>query len=323
MRKQLSELFDDIDFKNQQRSLGEKTAKGTKDLFAKGVELGSHAKKDAVLYLTTALSTPEVAEHFSSWAGKEFNNLSNAVTKAMDGDFALGLVSGPAYVSPEIHRLFGGHTIPEAFSAAAHALPDASHAEIALQAFKALASDMSSASGLPLFTFTKEGYESAVSFAGQLGISQEFFNDVVTFNAVEVLGAAVPAIAILLGWSKGDRKRFWESLGAFGVSAVVSANPILAIVIVIAAALDFHRNGRSKDEGAKEVRNALIRGGIMSGIVLGTSATIGGPIWVGLLLGIILSILAKKYGQEVDFEQVAKHAVDKIRKSLTTVKNYG
>ena len=47
----------------------------------------------------------------------------------------------------------------------------------------------------------------------------------------------------------------------------------------------------------------------MSGIVLGTSATIGGPIWVGLLLGIILSILAKKYGQEVDFEQVAKYAV--------------
>ena len=271
---------------------------------------------DAVLFLTTALSSPDLAQNLSRWAGEEFNTLSNAVTKAMDGDFAQGLASGVDYVAPELHRLFGGHTIPEALSAAAYALPDASSAEVYWEAVKALASDMASSSGLPIVTFTREGFDRAVEVAESIGISQSFLADAVTYNAAEVLGAAVPGIALLFGWNSRDRKRFVESLGALGISALVAANPILLVVIVLAAALDFHRNGRPDADQLKELATAFIRGGALSGIVMGTSVAIGGPLWVGLVVGIVLAILARKHAQEIDFQEIAKRIAKQLQNAL-------
>jgi hypothetical protein len=310
------EFVDDILLETQPGSVGAKVLKGVKSIYYRGTVATNAIGGDAVLFLSTALSSPDLAQNLSRWAGEEFNTLSNAVTKAMDGDFAQGLASGVDYVAPELHRLFGGHTIPEALSAAAYALPDASSAEVYWEAVKALASDMASSSGLPIVTFTREGFDRAVEVAESIGISQSFLADAVTYNAAEVLGAAVPGIALLFGWNSRDRKRFVESLGALGISALVAANPILLVVIVLAAALDFHRHGRPDADQLKELATAFIRGGALSGIVMGTSVAIGGPLWVGLVVGIVLAILARKHAQEIDFQEIAKRIAKQLQNAL-------
>ncbi len=265
----------------------------------KSAWLSGKTVKDVALYLSTALSAPDVALKMSRWAGSQFNTLSNDVTKAMDGEFALGLRGGDQYISPLIHRLLEGHTIPEALKAAKAALPDASDAEITWQAFKALASDMSSVSGLPIATFTKEGYAEIVSKLETLGLSESYVRDFVTYTGVELLAAVVPAIGFLFLWKKKDRESFSQLIGAMGVSAIVSANPLLAIIVIIAAALEYNKRKNKSD--LKKALSALSKGAILSSIVLLSSHIIAGPAWVGIVIGIILVILLRKKIEGIDY----------------------
>ena len=266
--------------------------------------------KDAALWLTMALSTPELARSLSNWAGEQFNTLSNEVTKAMDGSFAEGLKAGAAYKDPEFHRLFGDHTFIAAMQTAREVMPEASEAEVAWQAIRALASDMSSYAGLPLATFTQDGYARATEIAERFGISQTALADLVTFNATELLAAVVPALALLLGWNKNDREEFTMSLGAFSIAAVASANPLLMVMVVIAGALDFHRNGRGRriDQGAMAL--AFAKGGALSGIVLTSSAVIAGPAWIGVVCGIVLALAAQRSITKTDFSELGRSLVE-------------
>jgi uncharacterized protein YifE (UPF0438 family) len=270
-----------------------------RNLYFAGAAGAGSMKDDAALWLTTALSTPDFAKTLSKWAGEQFNTLSNEVTKGMDGSFAEGLVSGKEYVSPGTHRLFGGHTLTEAINKAREVLPEGTpETEVIWEALRALASDLSSYSGLPITTFTQKGFSKIESLAAYVGLDKAQLTDLLTFNAVEVLATAVPVLALLLGWNTKDREEFWTSLGVFGFSAVVSANPLLLLTVLVASALDFQRN-REGQINTKEMAMSFVRGGALSGIVMLSSLAIGGPVFVGIICGIILAVMAKEHGSEL------------------------
>jgi hypothetical protein len=226
----------------------------------------------------------------AEWTSEEFGRLSNIYTRAMDGDFAKGLVSGSDYVSPWLHRFFDGHTPVAAWAAVREAMPDDSLAEEFRGYVEALCSDLATKSGLPITRLTPDSWELIDKHLIQgLGISKEWLVDLLSVNAVEVAGAAVPIVVAIMRWSKSDGETFARLVGSLGVGAAIAGNPLMALVAVAVLAKAFN-DVRHEHELVRGVLN----GGVTSGGILLTSAIVGGPAWLGLAAGIGIAIGIKQ-----------------------------
>jgi hypothetical protein len=240
----------------------------------------------------------------------------------MDGAFVEGLKAGSG-VTPWNHRIFGGHTLPEAMDAARQALPDAGTSEVAWEALRALASDMSSASGLPVMTFSKEGYRVVENIFDRIGISERAALDWITVNGVEFVGAAIPAVALMFCWGDDERNRFAQMVGALGVAAIVSANPLLALIVLVAAALEFEKLLRKDSTARANWAKAFASGGGLSGLVITSSLVIGGPVWVGVVAGIVASSLLKSQLDRDKFGKIIELAIDVIKSEFERTSFWG
>jgi len=276
-----------------------------RDGYRSGLIVAKDAASDAALWSTTILSDPGFSRGIEQWMGETFNTVSNVYTKAMDGPFAVtGPIAGDITTQPMWHRLFGGHTLVEAREAVRGALPDDTFTQEFLGELIALGSDMASKTGLPLVTFTEAGFDSFVSFSSKLGLSNSYINDILSENALELVGATIPVIAAALTWDKADEKRFIQLAGAMGIAGAYSGNPLLIIVALVMAARAYHLTKGSGDQSKWAF--ALAKGGFLSGLLFSVSAVIGGPAWVGLLAGICVMMLAKRADSPVPAKAVVK-----------------
>ena len=147
----------------------------------------------------------------------------------------------------------------------------------------------------------------AASLDDNFGISKEWFYDLVTYDAGEVLGAVVGGLALAFRWNKGDSKEFARIVGSTGLAAVVSANPMLGVVMVAALAKAFaeaHAEGAYEDAIKGLLQGAAGTGAAMAAVPLIGAA--GGPVGLALIVsvgaGIAASHLAGKAGERVDLE---------------------
>ena len=223
--------------------------------------------------------------------------------KAMDSHFIDTGIGG------SYHRLFdGGHTIWGAFVAVKDAPGDDGIVERALGMALGLFRDVTTPRGLPFFTWDKATFDSvAASLDDNFGISKEWFFDLVTYDASEVLGAVVGGLALAFRWNKADSKEFARIVGSTGLAAVVSANPMLGVVMVAALAKAFaeaHAEGAYEDAIKGLLQGAAGTGAAMAAVPLIGAA--GGPVGLALIVsigaGIAASHLAGKAGERVDLE---------------------
>jgi hypothetical protein len=251
-------------------------------LYKSGRAKAQRASADAAAWMATVLSDVELGRSLADWTSAEFGRLSDVYTGAMDGAFRGGLVGGGGYVSPWLHRLFEGHELLDAWRAVRGALPDDGLGEEFVAYLRALGSDLATQIGLPLASLSPDQFEALKAvLCDQLGVSREWLIDALHYNAVEVAAAAIPLAAAAMGWTVREAEEFARLAGSLGIGAAVAANPLMALVAVALLAKAFH--------GARHeptlVRSALT-GAATSGVVLGTSALIGGPVWLGLFAGI-------------------------------------
>ena len=212
------------------------------------------------------------------------------------------------------HRLFdGGHTIGGALSAARGASPDGNIIQEALGTLQGLFRDGTTARGLPLANWDKGTFDRmADGLESTFDIPKSWFYDLNTYDAAELLGGAVGAVALVFNWNRADTEAFAKLVGGMGISAVVSANPLLLIVTVVALAKAFHE-ARQTGEYANFVDGQL-KGSIGAGATLSAVALVGvagGPAGAALLTGLTVGILVNKATKKVSVVEIGQFAAKK------------
>ena len=257
------------------------------------------AKKSSI-WINTLLAT-EFVEGMEQWFTK-FNINKDIYDSAIDSVYNQTHIGGSLY-----HHLYDGqHTILGAWKAAVNALPDDTHFRAIVDGTEHLVRDICSKSGInPFFGLTKGQHE---GLAAVTHLPKSWLADMITFNAAELLGAAIASLALVFGWTKGESKRFAEYAGALGISTIISANPLLGLIVIISAARAYALSKKEdviEDSNHKLLKHAL-KGAVTPSIVISVSVIIGGPVYVGLILGIIIAILVRNKMDDEQFKQKIK-----------------
>ena len=187
-----------------------------------------------------------------------------------------------------------------------HASPDDTIIEEALGTVQALLRDAATPRGLPFATWDKSTFDAvAGSLESTFAIPKSWFYDLNTYDAADLLGASVGVVAVALGWNRADTETFAQVAAGMGLSAAVGANPLLMVVVVVAAARVFHK-ARSGGEYTELVgggfKGAVGSGATMAAIALATSA--GGPAGVALLVGLTAGIVANSATKNVSLTAI-------------------
>ncbi len=239
----------------------------------------------------------------------QLNKLVQAAVKgkATIFDRAMDAVFIETGIGGKYHRLFdGGHTIFGAFRAAHDASPGDTFIQEVLGAIQGLLRDVSTPMSLPLATWDKETFDAvAASLESTFGIPKSWFYDLNTYDVGELMGASVGVVSLIFGWNKAETESFASLATGMGMSAAVSANPLLLAVSVVAFGRAFHKANHA-DEYI-ELAEGGLKGAIGTGTSLGAIALVGvagGPAGVALLAGVTAGVLAHLATKDVTLESI-------------------
>lgn len=271
-------------------------------------------KVAAAAFWTNSLLASDAARSIDRWLGDMAESSATVYDKALDATYLEAMREGATHAlgGARYHRLFdGGHDLASAWERVRGALPDDAFGQEVANYISSIWKDVVTPMGLPLADFDKASFD---AFAGQLhetlGDSYEWVADLASFTAMEGFGALLGGIALALKWNDAQVAEFAEIVGGLGVAAFVSANPILAVVVVLGAARTFQLSHRERS--VKAAFRGIVTGSTVSGSLIATSLTIGGPVWVGVMAGIVVSILVKRAHQSALPERIASEVADQL-----------
>ena len=265
----------------------------------------------SVAGLTTAISAELNSARASLAEGP-----ATIYDKAMDAEYLANHIGGGN------HRLFdGGHTLSGAFGAVRDASTEDTIIEEGVGYMRGLFKDVTTPQGLPLANWDKETYGEVSGFLdSQFGIPKGWFYDLNSFDAAEVLGASVGALALVLCWSRADAEQFGKLAGALGLTAAIGANPLLLIVVLVALAKAFTKaraDGRFED-----AVDGLARGATTSAAVLGSAAVVsmvGGGGGLALLVGLVVGLVVARLMSNVSVTDIAQALASQLQRQLQAV----
>lgn len=260
------------------------------------VESVRTAKKytfESVATLNAALGDYNLTSTIERWMGENWNTLSNAYTKAVDGAFAEGLKAGADYASPSNHRLFDGHSLNEMWKRCQDALPNDTSVDELIGFVQAALSDMSSKTGLPLITLDSTSYEALVSSLEKIGIPKDWIHDALHFNTYEVATTVIPGIALFFNWSERDKENFARLCGSALAASLATANPLMLIVAIVAMAIGYDKAQRGGDN--RDWLESFGAGGLISGLLIAACSIVGPTIFTAILaIGLVWYVMDKK-----------------------------
>ena len=279
-------------------------------LFRKGMD----SQAQILSILQTSLAIPEASHMLNAWLQDMVKGTPTIYDKAMDAAYNSTRIGGGD------HRLFdGGHTIAGAFQAVRNASPEDSIFEEAAGFLQALARDATTPRGLPLVTWDQETFSGLTDALGRVGIPGAWVVDMVSYDAIEVIGASLGVLAIALNWNNDDVEEFSRLVGSLGLAAVVGGNPLLLVVTVVALGRAFHTARRTGDW--KEFTDGLARGGICTGAVLLVTSMVSGPAVVVLLTGVCVGIVAQQASQKVSVVEIGEWMIVRLTNTLADTAN--
>lgn len=208
--------------------------------------------------------------------------------KAMDSEYLSGLSGGGAN-----HRLFdNGHSLFEAWEKVKNASPDDSLKEEVLGCINALWKDATTPKGLPFSTLEKESYEAwaeTVTSMNIPGVNKEYLYDLMSFDALEILGTAMGVVGVALAFSKKDKEKLSELLGSMGIISILSANPLMGVFTIASTAYSYKVKKQKLD------KKSLLQGGATSGVTALILGALGLPFIFELIIAMLVVKLIKKH----------------------------
>ena len=288
-----------------------------------------------VVAASTVQLTESVRERLADLATLSVAGLTTAISAELNSALA-SLAEGPAtiydkamdaeYLATHIgganHRLFdGGHTLSGAFGAVRDASTEDTIIEEGVGYMQGLFKDVTTPQGLPLANWDKGTYNEVSGFLdSQFGIPKGWFYDLNSFDAAEVLGASVGALALVLCWSRADAEQFGKLVGGLGLTAAIGANPLLLIVVLAALAKAFTK---ARAEGRLgDAVDGLARGAVTSAAVLGSAAVVsigGGAGGLALLVGLLVGLTVTCLMSNVSVTDVAQVLASQLQTQIQAV----
>ncbi len=234
--------------------------------------------------------------------------------KAMDAEFLATHIGGGS------HRMFdGGHTIAGAVNAVRDASPDDTIVEEAMGFLQAMFRDMTTPKGLPLANWDKATYDQVAGYLqSNFGIPRNWFYDLNSYDAADLLGGVIGVVATALCWNRADTEDFSKLVGGMGVSAAMSTNPLLLIVTVVALAKAFHKAHQTGEYA--EFVDGHLKGGIGAGASLAAVAqvgVVGGPAGLALLAGLSAGVLVNVATRKVSVVQIGQFMAERATAAAT------
>ncbi len=261
--------------------------------------VGRHA--DGLLATTQGLLASSLATDLNGLLAGMVEGSATIYDKAMDAEYLA------TYIGGGNHRMFdGGHTVLGAFRAVRDASPDDTIVEEAMGFLQGLFRDMTTPKGLPLATWDKATYDEVAGYlASEFGIPKDWFYDLNSFDAPQLLGGVIGVVATALCWNRADTESFARLVGGMGVSALASTNPLLLIVTVVALARAFHKAHQTGEYA--EFVDGQLKGAAGSGATLAAVTmvgTLGGPAGLALLVGMTTGVLAHKATENISVAEI-------------------
>ena len=238
--------------------------------------------------------------------------------KAMDAEYLT------TYIGGGNHRIFdGGHTILGAIKAVRDASPDDTIIEEAMGFLEGIFRDMTTPKGLPLANWDKATYDQVAGLLqSNFGIPKDWFYDLNSYDAAELLGGVIGVVATALCWDRADTEDFAKLVGGMGVSAAMSANPLLLIVTIVALAKAFHKAHQTGEYA--EFVDGHLKGGIGAGTSLVAASqigVIGGPAGLALLVGLSAGVLVNMATKKVSVVQIGQFIAESATVAATETKS--
>ena len=237
---------------------------------------------------------------------------------AMDAEYIKTSIGGGN------HRMFdGGHTLDGAWEAVRNASEDDNIAQEAWGFIQGLLRDGTTDKGLPFANWDKATYDQvAGSLKENFNIPKDWFYDLNSYDAAELLGGAIGAVALALNWSRADTEQFARFAGSMGLSSVISANPLLMVVTVVSLAKAFHKaheTGEYAEFVDGQFRGAMGTGATLVAISLIAAAS--GPVGTPLLAGLVAGVLANKATKHVSVTQIGQYLAQQASVVATDIKS--
>lgn len=277
---------------------------------AKGALDSTAALATALLATTQGVLASSLSVDLNSMLHGIVNSPATIYDKAMDAVYLQTHIGGGS------HRMFdGGHTLYGAFKAVRDASPDDTIIQEAMGFLEGLFKDMTTPKGLPLVNWDKATYDQVATYlASNFGISKSWFEDILTYNAAELLASVIGVIAVALAWNRSSTEEFANIVSGMALPAVLRANPLLLIVTIVALAKAFHKAHVTGEY--TELIDGGIKGGVTTGISMVAVANVsilGGPAGLALLAGIAAGLLAAKATEKVSVTEIGVFVARRVK----------
>ena len=301
---------------------GQYAARGIVDASSRGLSAASEGGRRAVefgrksaadlLSVSQGVLASGLAVDLNAMLAKVSAGPATIYDKAMDAEYLATSIGGGN------HRMFdGGHTLAGAFEAVRGASAEDTILQEGFGYMQALFRDLTTPKGLPLANWDRGTYGEVSGYLqSQFSIPKGWFYDINSFDAAEVLGAGVGVVAVFFCWNRAESEQFGRLAGGMGLTAALSANPLLLIVTVAALARAFQVariEGRTGD-----AVDGLFRGAVTAAtslVAVSAVAALGGPAGLALLVGLIAGILAAKAVSRVRVVDVGQLVAEQARAS--------
>ena len=269
---------------------------------------------DTVLATTQGLLASSLSEDLNALLQNMAKGSATIYDRAMDAEYIRTHLGGGN------HRLFdGGHTIAGAFNATRGASSDGSIIQEAWGTIQGLLRDGTTPKGLPLVTWDKSTFEQvAETLNSTFHIPKDWFSDLNTYDAAELLSSTIGIVSLALNWNRADTESFSRLVGSMGISSTISGNPLLIVVTIVGLANAFHKARQTGEYG--EFVEGQLKGALVSGATLGAVSLVGlsGP--PGWLVGLTVGVLANRATKNVSVVQISQFVAEQAAAAATKAK---
>jgi hypothetical protein len=276
-------------------------------------DLKARATADASALLAVIISS-DFSRTISAWTERTFEGAATIYDKSADA------IYNTTHEGGALHRLFdGSHTVGGMWDAVKEASPDDELAQEVAGFIDTFLKDVSTVNGLPFINISPNTLDDLAGTLNQsLGIPKAWTSDLASFNLPELFGTSFGVIALAMNWSKADREQFADHAISLGIAAGFSANPLLGIVALVGLAKALQ--GKKDKVAYTQLLKGIGRGGIGTGALLMASTVIGGPAWIGVIVGLILSVYARRTLGDVSAEHVSNWMISVLRAAYKNFK---
>lgn len=261
--------------------------------------------RDGRSAILVGLAQPELlkwTEHISQSAATIYD-------KALDATFLRTHIGGGD------HRLFdGGHDLISAWQCIQAVSDTDTRSQEVVEYFTALWKDFTTTNGLPFATIDKASFDAWVdALTNKLpGLDRQYLVDAYSFDVMELVGSALGIVGAVFSLTRKDMERFSELLGSMGITAIASANPLMAIAVIALAGYAYYRKGVAPD------LTEATRGAALATVSATIFAVLGMPVLIELVIVMIVSThLRKQLASKADlvamFEGNMRYTIERSR----------